>query len=97
MTGGVGGVASQVATEAGISYSSKNKGKNNTTKDPGLGNQFKNKIPEQVKKAMDKQVEKGKLEKKYTDPVSGSTSYKNKNTGYSYNVDIGKSGKTGKK
>ena len=66
-------------------------------KDPGLGNQFKNKSVKEVNKAMQKHVKSGKLEKKYTDPVSGSTSYKNTQSGYSYNVDTGKSGKTGQK
>jgi hypothetical protein len=32
----------------------------------------------------------------YSDPVSGSRSYSNKKSGYSYNIDTGKSGKTGK-
>jgi hypothetical protein len=36
------------------------------------------------------------LEAKYSDPVSGSKSYANKKSGYSYNVDTGVSGKTGK-
>ncbi|WP_306597670.1 MULTISPECIES: RHS repeat domain-containing protein [unclassified Chryseobacterium] len=66
-------------------------------KDPGLGNQFKTKTTSQVNNAMEKQVNKGKLDKVYTDPKSGSISYKNKKSGYSYNVDTGKSGKTGKK
>ncbi|WPO92695.1 DUF6443 domain-containing protein [Chryseobacterium sp. HR92] len=66
-------------------------------KDPGLGNQFKTKTTSQVNNAMEKQVNKGKLDKVYTDPKSGSISYKNNKSGYSYNVDTGKSGKTGKK
>lgn len=64
---------------------------------PGLGNQFKNKTVKQVNAAMEKHVNTGKLDKKYTDPVSGSTSYKNTQSGYSYNVDTGKSGRTGGK
>lgn len=31
--------------------------------------------------------------KEHTDPVSGSTSYKNNKSGYSYNVDTGKPGR----
>jgi len=63
----------------------------------GLGNPFKGKSVRQVRKGMQKHVKSGKLELKYNDPVSGSSSYKNKQSGYSYNVDTGKSGKTGKK
>lgn len=41
--------------------------------------------------------ESGKLEQKYSNPFGGSTSYKNTKSGYSYNIDTGKSGKTGQK
>ncbi|MEX0274000.1 MAG: RHS repeat domain-containing protein, partial [Flavobacteriaceae bacterium] len=60
-----------------------------------LGNPFKNKTLSQVNKAMEKHVESGKLEAKYTDPVSGSKSFKSTQSGFSFNVDTGKSGKTG--
>jgi RHS repeat-associated protein len=62
-----------------------------------LGNPFKGKSLEQVQQGFEKQVEAGKVEVKYSDPVSGSTSYKNTESGYSYNVDTGVSGKTGEK
>ena len=68
-----------------------------TIADPGLGNQFKDKTVDEVNGAMQKHVDTGKLEEKYTDPVSGSKSYQNTESGYSYNVDTGKSGKTGAK
>lgn len=60
-----------------------------------LGNPFKDKTLGEVKEGFEKQAETGKLEHKYTDPVSGSSSYKNTESGYSYNLDTGKSGKTG--
>gem|GEM_PF-3424063 len=60
-----------------------------------LGNPFKGKTMQQVQKGFEKQVKDGKLEPKYTDPVSGSRSYKNTESGYSYNLDQGVSGKTG--
>ncbi|HEV7332740.1 MAG TPA: DUF6443 domain-containing protein [Flavisolibacter sp.] len=63
----------------------------------GLGNPFKNKTPSEVNAAMQEQVKKGKVVEKYTDPVSGSKAYQNTKSKYSYNVDTGKSGKTGGK
>lgn len=68
-----------------------------TKKAENLGNPFKGKSLEQVQQGFEKQVESGKLELKYEDPVSGSRSYKNTESGYSYNVDTGVSGKTGEK
>jgi hypothetical protein len=68
-----------------------------TKKADNLGNPFKGKSLEQVQEGFEKQVELGKLELKYEDPVSGSRSYKNNESGYSYNVDTGISGKTGEK
>lgn len=61
----------------------------------GLGNPYRGKTFNEVIDAMEEQVKKGKLEPKYTSPKSGSKSYKNKESGYSYNVDTGKSAKTG--
>ncbi|NHM05702.1 type IV secretion protein Rhs [Flavobacterium sp. CYK-4] len=72
-----------------------NKAVNFLKKDPGLGNQFKNKTLKQVGKAMDKQVKKGKLEAKPSAP--GNKAYQNKKSKYSYNVDPGKVGKKGRK
>ncbi len=57
--------------------------------DPGLRNQFKSKSIQEVKAAMQKHVETGKLEMKYQNPETGSTSYKNTESGASYNVDTG--------
>jgi hypothetical protein len=62
----------------------------------GLGNQFKDKSVKEVNEAMQKHVKTGKLKEKYTSPESGSKSYKNTESGYSYNVDTGKN-KTGQK
>jgi RHS repeat-associated protein len=72
-----------------------NKAVNFLKKDPGLGNQFKNKTLKQVGNAMDKQVKKGKLEAKPSAP--GNKAYQNKKSKYSYNVDPGKVGKKGRK
>lgn len=69
----------------------------NISKVDNLGNPFKGKTLSQIETGFQKQVKAGKLEHKYTDPVSGSKSYKNTKSGYSYNIDSGKSGKTGKK
>lgn len=85
------------AATAGVVVKAGGAIKNIKPKDPGLGNQFKGKTTSQANKAMERQAAKGKLEKVYTDPKSGSTAYKNNKSGYSYNVDTGKSGKTGKK
>lgn len=60
-----------------------------------LGNPFKGKTLEQVQQGFEKQAAAGKLEPKHTGPVSGSKSYVNSKSGYSYNVDTGKNGKTG--
>ncbi len=62
-----------------------------------LGNPFKGKSLKQVQNGFETQVEAGKVEKMYVDPESGSVSYKNAESGYSYNVDTGISGKTGEK
>jgi RHS repeat-associated protein len=62
-----------------------------------LGNPFKGKTLEQVQEGFESQVKLGKLEPKYSSPVSGSKSYINKKSGYSYNVDTGINGKTGVK
>ena len=62
-----------------------------------LGNPFKGRTLEQVQQGFEKQVQSGKLKAAYTDPVSGSKSYVNLESKYSYNVDTGLSGKTGAK
>jgi RHS repeat-associated protein len=62
-----------------------------------LGNPFKGKTLEQVQQGFEKQVQSGKLKAAYTDPISGSKSYVNPKSKYSYNVDTGLSGKTGAK
>lgn len=90
----IAGDAGAMAIEGGI-MELIGAGFNTKSTGPGLGNQFKNKSINQVNKAMNKHVKSGKLEAKYTDPVSGSKAYKNTKSGYSYNVDTGKSGRTG--
>ncbi|KAA9355366.1 hypothetical protein F0P93_10500 [Larkinella humicola] len=50
-----------------------------------------------MQQGFEKQVQSGKLKAAYTDPVSGSKSYVNPKSKYSYNVDTGLSGKTGAK
>lgn len=62
-----------------------------------LRNPFKGKTLEQVQAGFEKQAEAGKVKHVYTDPVSGSKSYVNPKSKYSYNVDTGLSGKTGAK
>lgn len=60
-----------------------------------LANPFKGKTLQQVQEGLEKQVQAGKLKPAYTDPVSGSKSYVNPKSKYSYNIDTGLSGKTG--
>ena len=61
-----------------------------------LGNPFKNKTLNQVRKGMDKQVAKGKLEVKVKDPATGKNkTYQNKKTKYSYNLDKGNTPRKG--